>query len=78
MKKRRTSKRAYVVCVRNDGYSASLELRKIYRVLSDEDASLHRLIRVIDESGDDYLYPASFFVAVSLPETVRRALARAG
>jgi hypothetical protein len=57
----------YVLCVRNDNYPASLELRKVYRVLPDEDASAHDLIRVIDESGEDYLYPQELFVTVELP-----------
>lgn len=64
-----------VICVRNDDYLASLELRKIYRSLPEPDAERRRgLIRVIDESGEDYLYPADHFVAIELPETVVRRL----
>jgi hypothetical protein len=63
---------AFVLCVKNDGYPASLETRKIYRVLPDSDATRHHLIRVIDESGEDYLYPADFFIAIELPKAVKQ------
>jgi len=53
-----------VLCVRNENYPASLELRKVYRVLADERACERRLLRVIDESGEDYLYPEEYFVPV--------------
>ncbi len=62
------------ICVKNEGYEASLELRKIYRVLEDGDAQAHRLIRVVDESGDDYLYPSGNFLPVILPLATRRAV----
>jgi hypothetical protein len=52
----------FVLCVRNEGYLAGLELRKEYRVLADEQASRRHLLRVIDESGEDYLYPQEYFV----------------
>ena len=68
------SKKAFVVCVKNEGYLASLELRKIYEALPDKGASEHELIRVIDESGEDYLYPADFFVTIELPLAVEEAL----
>jgi hypothetical protein len=64
----------FAVCVRNRGYRASLELRKLYPVLPDAFADEHQMIRVVDESGEDYLYPAKFFVRVELPHTVERAL----
>jgi hypothetical protein len=51
-----------VLCVRNEGYPAALELRKVYRVLADERASKRHQLRVIDESGEDYLYPEEYFV----------------
>lgn len=70
-------KRRFVVCVRNTGYPASLELRKIYEALPDDDAATHGLVRVIDESGEDYLYPSSFFRAVDLPQEVATAVRRA-
>jgi hypothetical protein len=50
-----------VVCLKNEGYPASLEVRKLYRVVVDVKAATHKMIRVIDESGEDYLYPADFF-----------------
>jgi len=67
----------FVVCMRNDGYAASLEVRKIYRVLPDADAAPHHLLRVIDESGEDYLYPADYFTPIELPEHVTEAFALA-
>lgn len=67
----------FVICVGNKGYAASLELRKIYQVLPDEAGMKHRQIRVIDESGEDYLYPEEYFVPVHLPQAVERALRRA-
>jgi hypothetical protein len=70
----RTVDHHFAVCVRNRGYRASLELRKLYPVLADAFADEHQMIRVIDESGEDYLYPAKFFVRVELPHTVERAL----
>lgn len=65
----------YVLCVKNRGYAASLERKKVYRRLDDARASRHGLIRVVDESGQDYLYPGSYFVSIAVPETARRALA---
>ena len=62
------------VCVTNTGYGASLERRKIYSLVADSDAKKHKLVRVIDESGEDYLYPESFFVAVTLPPATRQAV----
>lgn len=62
------------VCVDNHGYPASLERRKIYVSLRDSDAEEHRLLRVIDESGDDYLYPKALFRLIDLQEPVRRAV----
>lgn len=57
----------FVVCINNDEYPASLELHKIYRTLPDADAEQDGELRVIDESGEDYLYPAEYFVLISLP-----------
>jgi hypothetical protein len=70
-------KKRFVVCVRNAGYRASLDLRKIYEALSDADAEANGLIRVIDETGEDYLYPTAFFVTLDLPESVQDALSNA-
>lgn len=68
------SPRKFVVCVKNDDYPASLELRKIYRALPDSAAAKHHRLRIIDESGEDYLYPAEYFLAIDLPVAVRKAL----
>jgi len=57
----------YVLCVKNRGYPAALEVRKVYRVLPDLSAERRGLTRVVDESGEDYLYPAGFFVAIEVP-----------
>ncbi|MBI2228836.1 MAG: hypothetical protein HYU46_07010 [Deltaproteobacteria bacterium] len=77
MKGRKKKHREFGVCVRNTGYPASLELRKIYEVLPDPIASAHGLIRVIDESGEDYLYPKNFFVRIDLARPVESAILRA-
>ncbi|HTW59495.1 MAG TPA: hypothetical protein VMD99_15300 [Terriglobales bacterium] len=67
----------FVICIGNKDYAASLELRKIYQVIPDKVASKLRQIRVIDESGEDYLYPEDYFVPVQLPQAVERAVRRA-
>ena len=77
MKRRPRQSAKFVVCVRNDGYPESLELRKLYRVVRDPKAARVGSIRVIDESEEDYLYPTSFFAAVKLPAEVTRALVAA-
>lgn len=63
-----------VVCVDNEGYPASLEKRKIYVLVSDEDAEKLDLLRVIDESGEDYLYPKKLFRPIDLPQAIRKAV----
>lgn len=70
----REHRRKFVLCVRNAGHEASLELRKLYSVIRDPTASSRRLIRVVDESGEDYLYPEVCFVRVKLPPRVKQAL----
>ena len=67
----------FAVCLRNRGFAASLEVRKLYPYLNDPDADANELIRVIDESGEDYLYPSRFFRKLALPDDVRRALRKA-
>ena len=67
----------FVICINNRAYPASLERGKVYRVVADNAAAKRGFLRVIDESGEDYLYPASRFVAIRLPQAVRRALSRA-
>jgi hypothetical protein len=64
--------RTLVICVRNEGCAASLELRKLYVALPDARAAERDLLRVIDESGEDYLYPEALFVVADLPRTVKR------
>jgi hypothetical protein len=68
------SGRFFVVCIRNSGYEASLETRKIYIALADASAASHGLVRVIDESGEDYLYPGECFAPLELPPPLRRAV----
>lgn len=63
-----------VVCVDNQGYRASLEKRKIYVSLRDAAAEKHGLVRIVDESGEDYLYPKAFFRAIALPQSVKKAV----
>jgi len=67
-------RKGYAVCLRNGGFAASLEVRKLYRVIDDRDAEVNGLIRVIDESGEDYLYPSELFRTLALPSDVERAL----
>jgi hypothetical protein len=67
----------FVICVRNDQNPASLELRKIYEMIPDPKAAKRNLVRVIDESGENYLYPENFFVPVKLPQATSRAILRA-
>lgn len=64
----------FAICVRNRGYRASLDTWKIYRVVEDRAAAARGLLRIVDESGEDYLYPSECFVRVRLPERVRQAL----
>jgi hypothetical protein len=72
--RRRKSARRFAVCVRNQGYEASLERNKIYTVLPDEEAERDGDLRVIDESGEDYLFSANRFVAIEVPAAVRASL----
>ena len=67
----------FAVCVNNTEYPASLELHKIYRVIADDDAAHDGDIRVIDESGEDYLYPAERFAMLELPQAVTDSILRA-
>ena len=64
----------FAVCINNAGYAASLELRKLYEVIIDAEAEKDEMIRVIDESGEDYLYSADRFVLVPLPASVEQAV----
>jgi hypothetical protein len=74
---KKTPATRFLLCVKNDGYSVSLELRKVYQSISDPSADKHRLVRVIDESGEDYLFPQKFFVPIELPTSAKKAFAAA-
>jgi hypothetical protein len=64
----------FVVCIKNEACQASLELYKIYRVISDEDAMFDGDLRIIDESGEDYFFPANYFVPIKVPQDVKKAM----
>ena len=66
----------FVVCLKNEGYLASLESHKIYRVLPDPQADKDGDLRIVDESGGDYLYPKDWFVLIDVPEVVEASLLR--
>jgi hypothetical protein len=66
----------FVLCFRNQDYPASLELRKVYRLLCEQASKRHQ-VRVIDESGGDYLYPEEYFVPIKLPQSAEGAVLRA-
>ena len=68
---------SYVICIDNKEYPASLELRKVYEAIEDKEALSQGLIRIIDESGEDYLYPQSYFMQIDLPQDVRQVLSKA-
>jgi hypothetical protein len=70
----KTAPNQLVVCLENDGYPASLETRKIYVSVPDRTAEKHGMLRVIDESGEDYLYPKTFFRPIALPQTLKKAV----
>ena len=69
--------RHFVICICNDDYPASLETRKIYEVLPDPSAERHNQVRVIDESGEDYLYPEEYFIPIKLPKNAEDAVIKA-
>jgi hypothetical protein len=64
----------FVICIGNEGYPVSLEKRKIYVALRDPAAEKHGQLRIIDESGEDYLYPKAFFRTIILSQSVKRAV----
>ena len=68
------NERHFAVCVCNEGYEESLEPRKIYEILDDARAVQHGMVRVIDEEGEDYLYPKEWFLPIQLPETIEQAV----
>jgi hypothetical protein len=64
----------FVICVQNEDYPVSLELWKVYRVIPDKKAAQHQLVRIIDESGEDYLFDESWFVPIKLPPAAKEAM----
>ncbi len=78
MRKKAKHASHFAVCINNEGYKASLEVGKLYRVILDEEAAAHGYIRVIDESGEDYGYSADRFFPLEVPQTLADALLLAG
>ena len=74
MRKKKDNGVRFVVCLDNEGYKASLEVGKLYRMIPDEEAAAHGYVRVVDESGEDYAFAASRFHPLELPQAVERAL----
>jgi hypothetical protein len=64
----------FVICINNGEYAGTLELRKVYELLEDASAAARNYARIIDESGEDYLYPESWFVPVAVPENIEELL----
>ena len=77
MSEQNHKKTRFAICINHGGYPASLEVLKLYQVLPDTDAAQHHQLRVVDESGEDYLYFEDLFIVVDLPAAVETALAQA-
>jgi hypothetical protein len=77
MSKHRPAEPRFVVCIQNTEFPASLELRKLYEVVADPDAAALGQLRIIDESGEDYLYPLRYFAAIELPKPLEATLLEA-
>ena len=71
------TKGRFYLCVTNEGYAASLQVRTVYPGIDDPEAESHGMLRIVDESGEDYLFPASFFVPIEVPEAAVRVFAGA-
>ncbi len=67
----------FVLCIKNRGYAASLQVRSVYQAMSDPEAESHGMLRIVDESGEDYLFPAGLFVPIEIPEAAAHAFAGA-
>lgn len=78
MKTEQAQSNQFAVCLNNEGYKASLEVGKIYRVIVDEEASANGLLRVIDESGEDYAFSANRFYPIEVPKPVEEVLLSVG
>jgi len=74
MKQQKVFTSKYAVCVNNSEYPSSLEIFKIYRVLKDDDASANGDLRIIDESEEDYIYPADFFIPIEIPGALEKVM----
>ena len=74
---RKKQRGRFVICVKNQDYPASLELRKVYRLIPDAAAAAKHFVRVLDESGDDYLYNDGLFVPIELPQAAKTAFSQA-
>jgi len=74
----RSRKTRYLACVSNRGYRASLVVRRIYKSQPDAEAAKHGLVRVVDESGEGYLYPERMFVTIEAPDSIARAFRKVG
>ena len=64
----------YVICIKNDGYEADLKLRTVYQAMRDDSADRSHYVRVVDETGKDYLFPANNFVPIAIPIEVEKVL----
>jgi len=71
---KKNGKTQFAVCLNNEGYPASLEVGKLYRVIADEEAAKENLLRVVDESGEDYAFASNRFHVVELPSNVQKTL----
>lgn len=67
----------FFLCIKNRGYAASLQVRTVYQAMSDPEAEAHGMLRVVDETGEDYLFPAVLFVPIEIPEAAAHAFAGA-
>jgi len=77
MKRQKRPQARFAVCIKNKGYEASLEIGKLYRIISDKAAEDHGYLRIVDESGEDYGYAADRFFAIAVPKPLERALLKA-
>ncbi len=67
----------YVTCIKNDDYEVDLSLGKVYRVIPERVSEARGFVRIVDESGEDYLYPRSYFLPIAVSRTIQKALAKA-
>ena len=72
---KKSKQQHFVICIKNEGYEASLETGKLYRVIPDEEAASHGYLRIVDESGEDYGYSAKRFFPIEIPSALEKALA---